>query len=80
MHGEQECPQGREGKYQANDFASAFLMPRDSILAAGLFGATADDIIRAKGKWHVSAMALARRLNSLKLSVRIGCRSRRWFW
>lgn len=75
MHGEHEHPQGREAERQANDFASAFLMPRDSILAAGLFGATVDDVIRAKSKWHVSAMALARRLNSLDLLSDWGYRS-----
>lgn len=75
MHGEYECPQGREAERQANDFASAFLMPRDSVLAAGLVGATADDVIRAKAKWHVSAMALARRLDSLNLLTEWGYRS-----
>lgn len=75
MHGEHGCPQGREAEQQANDFASAFLMPRDSLLAAGLVGATADDVIRAKARWHVSAMALARRLDSLKLLTEWGYRS-----
>jgi len=75
MHGEHECPQGREAEHEANDFASAFLMPRDSLLAAGLFGATVDDVIRAKSKWQVSAMALARRLNALELLTDWGYRS-----
>lgn len=67
LHSEYECPHGRKAEQAANDFASAFLMPRDSVLAAGLVGATADDVIRAKAKWHVSAMALARRLETLGL-------------
>jgi Zn-dependent peptidase ImmA (M78 family)/transcriptional regulator with XRE-family HTH domain len=75
MHGEYECPQGRKAEQEANDFASAFLMPRDSILATGLVGATADDVIRAKAKWHVSAMALARRLETLGLLTDWGYRS-----
>jgi Zn-dependent peptidase ImmA (M78 family)/transcriptional regulator with XRE-family HTH domain len=67
LHGEHEYPQGREAEIEANQFASALLMARDSVLAAGLYGATAAQVIRAKGKWQVSAMALAHRLNSLGL-------------
>lgn len=67
LHGEHGCPHGREAEQEANDFASALLMPRDSVLAAGLAGATVDEVIRAKSKWQVSAMALARRLESLGL-------------
>lgn len=67
LHGEHECPQGRVAEQEANDFASAFLMPRESILAAGLVGATVDDVVRAKSRWQVSAMALARRLDALGL-------------
>lgn len=67
LHGEHECPQGRVAEQEANDFASAFLMPRESVLAANLVGATVDDVIRAKSRWQVSAMALARRLDTLGL-------------
>lgn len=67
LHGEHECPQGRLAEQEANDFASAFLMPRESMLAARLVGATVDDVIRAKSRWQVSAMALARRLDTLGL-------------
>jgi Zn-dependent peptidase ImmA (M78 family)/transcriptional regulator with XRE-family HTH domain len=67
LHGEHECPQGRKAEQEANDFASAFLMPRDSILAAGLVNASVEDIIRVKSRWQVSAMALARRLEALGL-------------
>jgi len=67
LHGEHECPQGRVAEQEANDFASAFLMSRESVLAAGLVGATVNDVIRAKSRWQVSAMALARRLDTLGL-------------
>jgi Zn-dependent peptidase ImmA (M78 family) len=67
MHGEHENPYGKEAEIQANRFASALLMPRDSVLAAGLQAATPDRIIRAKGKWQVAAMALAHRLHALDL-------------
>jgi Zn-dependent peptidase ImmA (M78 family) len=75
MHGEYEVCQGREAETQANDFASAFLMPRDSVLSAGLFGSNVDQVIRAKSRWHVAAMALAHRLNSLGLVTEWGYRS-----
>lgn len=75
MHGEHETCQGREAETQANDFASAFLMPRDSVLSAGLFGSNVDQVIRAKDKWQVAAMALAHRLNSLGLVTEWGYRS-----
>lgn len=75
MHGEYEVCQGRGAETQANDFASAFLMPRDSVLSAGLFGSNVDQVIRAKGKWQVAAMALAHRLNSLGLVTEWGYRS-----
>lgn len=75
MHGEYEVCQGREAETQANDFASAFLMPRDSVLSARLFGSNVDQVIRAKSKWDVAAMALAHRLNSLGLVTEWGYRS-----
>ncbi|OBK59448.1 hypothetical protein A5656_14575 [Mycobacterium gordonae] len=75
MHGEYEVCQGREAEMQSNDFASAFLMPRDSVLSAGLFGSNVEQVIRAKSKWHVAAMALAHRLNSLGLVTEWGYRS-----
>lgn len=75
LHGEHVHPQGREVESEANQFASAFLMPKDSILAANLYGATADQIIQAKRKWRVSAMALAHRLNGLELLSEWGYRS-----
>lgn len=75
MHGEHEHPHGREAEAEANQFASAFLMPRASVLATGLQGASVDQIIRAKGKWQVAAMALAHRLNSLGLMTEWGYRA-----
>lgn len=67
LHGEHENPFGKEAELQANCFASAFLMPADSVYAVGLQAATPDQIIQAKGKWQVAAMALAHRLNFLGL-------------
>lgn len=67
IHGEHEHPNGRVAETEANHFASALLMPRESILSSGLYGASADQIIASKDKWQVSAMALAHRLNTLGL-------------
>jgi len=49
----------------ADRFAAAFLMPREDVLAQQLRYATAADIVRAKRRWGVAAMALARRLSEL---------------
>ncbi|MCU1394480.1 MAG: ImmA/IrrE family metallo-endopeptidase [Ilumatobacteraceae bacterium] len=56
---------GREAEMQANQFASAFLMPRPSMLAAGLQSATLATLVRRKLEWKVSAVALIYRLRSV---------------
>lgn len=55
----------RSAERAANQFASAFLMPKDSILQYFPRPATTDRIIRSKGRWRVAALALAYRLNEL---------------
>lgn len=54
---------GKEIESEANAFASAFLMPYQSILAHGWSVSSVKDVIRAKKIWNVSAMALAYRLH-----------------
>lgn len=54
---------GKEVEGEANAFAAAFLMPKQSVLAHGWNCRTVRDIIRAKKIWNVSAMALAYRLS-----------------
>ncbi|WOE81651.1 XRE family transcriptional regulator [Pseudomonas protegens] len=54
---------GKEVESEANAFASAFLMPYQSILAHGWSINSVKDVIRAKKIWNVSAMALAYRLH-----------------
>lgn len=75
MHGEHQTPHGPPAELEANRFAAAFLMPRSSVLAAGLRNATVDRILRAKWIWNVAAMALAHRLNELGLLTEWGYRS-----
>jgi len=75
LHGEHETPHGPHAELQANRFAAAFLMPRSSVLAAGLRHATVDRILRSKRTWNVAAMALTHRLNELGLLTEWGYRS-----
>ncbi|HWT30477.1 MAG TPA: ImmA/IrrE family metallo-endopeptidase [Propylenella sp.] len=49
----------------ADQFAAAFLMPREDVLGQQLRYATAVDVVRSKRRWGVAAMALARRLHEL---------------
>ncbi|MCM9080084.1 XRE family transcriptional regulator [Streptomyces spororaveus] len=67
MHGtDRECA-GPEAERQANDFASAFLMPASSVLGHMPAGAHVDQILKGKAIWNVSAMALTYRMHDLGL-------------
>jgi len=61
------APQGRQAEKEADAFASAFLMPRASILANIPKMTTVNELIRFKKKWLVSASALAYRYHHLKV-------------
>ena len=58
LHGEHQTPHGPDAELQANRFAAAFLMPRASVLAAGLRDPGRRPHSRAKRTWNVAAMAL----------------------
>lgn len=58
---------GQEAEREANAFASAFLMPRASVLANAPHMATVDQLIRHKTFWTTSVAALAYRLHDVKL-------------
>ncbi len=58
---------GQEAEREANAFASAFLMPRASVLANAPHMATVDQLIRFKPYWTVSVAALAYRLRDIGL-------------
>jgi Zn-dependent peptidase ImmA (M78 family)/DNA-binding XRE family transcriptional regulator len=75
LHSEHRLPHGPDAEHDANRFAAAFLMPRASILAHGLTGATSDHILAAKQTWRVSAMALTHRLHELGLLTDWGHRT-----
>lgn len=59
------APQGQTAEREANTFASAFLMPRASILAQAPRLATVDHLVRLKTYWTVSVAALAYRLHAV---------------
>ncbi|MFF5574878.1 helix-turn-helix domain-containing protein [Streptomyces luteogriseus] len=67
MHGSEHACAGPEAERQANEFASAFLMPRASVLGHMPSGAHVDQILRGKQIWNVSAMALTYRMHDLGL-------------
>ncbi len=60
-------PQIPDAEKQANTFASAFLMPRASILASAPRTATLRHLVQLKKQWIVSVSALAYRLHGLGL-------------
>jgi Zn-dependent peptidase ImmA (M78 family) len=75
LHSEHRVPHGPDAEQEANRFAAALLMPRASVLAHGLAGATSDRILESKQVWQVSAMALTHRLHELDLLTDWGYRT-----
>lgn len=67
LHGEDHPLNGPEAEAEANQFAAAFLMPRGGVLAQRLHNAQVQQIIQAKKRWNVAAMAMAHRANELGL-------------
>lgn len=63
------APHGQEAEREANAFASAFLMPRRSVLANAPRSVTLKSLISHKKYWNVSAAALNYRLHALKLTT-----------
>jgi Zn-dependent peptidase ImmA (M78 family) len=58
-------PAGRKAEEQANAFASAFLMPRSSVLASVPRFPNLTALVKLKKIWQVSVAALAYRLHAL---------------
>jgi Zn-dependent peptidase ImmA (M78 family)/DNA-binding XRE family transcriptional regulator len=56
---------GKEKEQAANDFASAFLMPRADVLGAIRGNLMLEDVLMLKRRWRVSAMALNLRAHRL---------------
>lgn len=60
---------------QANEFAAAFLMPKESVIAKRPSAFTIEHLIPLKHHWKVSLVAVARRYKSLGLISEWGYRS-----
>ena len=58
-------PNGREAEREADAFASAFLMPRGSVLASSPRFVTLARLIKLKANWGVSVAALNHRLHQV---------------
>lgn len=58
-------PRGREAEIEANQFASAFLMPHADLVSKIPYVTSTSQIIKAKKRWGVSAVALAYRLHKI---------------
>ena len=67
MHKHGDPKETRSAEREANRFASAFLMPARDIRPRMRRRITIDLVLQAKARWRVSAMAMAYRLNALKL-------------
>jgi Zn-dependent peptidase ImmA (M78 family)/DNA-binding XRE family transcriptional regulator len=64
------APQGRQAEFEADAFASSFLMPRASVLAHApkyLKPPTLRNLMQLKGIWNTSLASLNYRLHAVKL-------------
>ena len=57
--------QGRNAEFEANTFASAFLMPENDVRSRIPYVSKLDEIITAKKRWGTSAIAVTYRLHKL---------------
>lgn len=60
-------PKGKDAEYEANKFASAFLMPEGAVKANEQVFPVISNLIRLKKLWDVSVAALVRRLYDLSI-------------
>ncbi|MGE3683084.1 MAG: ImmA/IrrE family metallo-endopeptidase [Bdellovibrionales bacterium] len=60
--------QGREVETEADRFASAFLMPKESVLSVAPSFITLETLIKMKRLWNVSVAALNHRIHTLKIT------------
>ncbi|GAA4863419.1 ImmA/IrrE family metallo-endopeptidase [Kitasatospora terrestris] len=75
LHAEHRIPHGPDAEQEAQQFASAFLMPRSGLHAQMLHSADTARILSAKRKWEVAAVALAYRLRDMELISEWGYRT-----
>ena len=75
LHHHAGAKSDRDAESQADQFASAFLMPEADIMNSAAYIITAKQIIAKKLRWKVSAMALAYRMHKLRLLTEWNYRS-----
>jgi Zn-dependent peptidase ImmA (M78 family)/transcriptional regulator with XRE-family HTH domain len=69
LHKEKKTQLNPESEREADRFAAAFLMPRDSVLARVPANPSVQYVLKAKRIWKVAAIALAHRLHEIGLST-----------
>jgi Zn-dependent peptidase ImmA (M78 family)/transcriptional regulator with XRE-family HTH domain len=69
LHKEKKTQLNPESEREADRFAAAFLMPRDSVLARVPPNPSVQYVLKAKRIWKVAAIALAHRLHEIGLST-----------
>ena len=67
MHVAHRVPHGPEAEKEAQEFAAAFLMPRQSLLRERPFAPSLPGILRYRTKWRVAAVAFTYRAHDLGL-------------
>ena len=70
LHSKGGSQRNRRAEQEAQQFGACFLIPRRSVLARVMPGATLQDIIKAKHYWTVSAASLTYRLHEVGLLTR----------
>lgn len=58
-------PQGKDIETEANEFASAFLMPKENVLAARMCNPSVDEVLQLRHNWKVSTFALIYRMRQV---------------
>ncbi|MDP9383436.1 MAG: XRE family transcriptional regulator [Chloroflexota bacterium] len=67
LHRDHGAPRGRDEEREADTFASSFLMPKADLAIAAPRFPSLHDLVKAKGRWRVSAAALNFRLHQLRM-------------
>lgn len=67
MHAAHRIPHGPQSEKEAQEFASAFLMPRGAILCDRPFSPSLNGVLQMKKRWKVAAVALTYRLHDLDM-------------
>jgi Zn-dependent peptidase ImmA (M78 family)/DNA-binding XRE family transcriptional regulator len=75
FHAQAESAPEDDAEREANRFASAFLMPEADVKGSITYVYSSSQVIRAKVRWKVSAMALANRLHQVGMLTEWNYRS-----